>query len=128
MTGNHPKVGRRNGRGTPHCDEKLEESMTKIVLTFGLISGALIGAFFAVTMTLANKGSLGHSEVIGYTAMLLAFTLVFFGIRTYREQQGGGTITFGRAFKVGILIPLVTCSMYVIRMPTLNARPKVIVP
>jgi len=54
------------------------------------------------------------SEIIGYTAMVLAFLLVFFGIRSYRENIGGGAITFARAFKVGILITLVTCAVYVV--------------
>jgi hypothetical protein len=44
--------------------------------------------------------------------MVLAFLSVFFGIRAYREKTGG-TITFGKAFQVGILITLVSCLMYV---------------
>jgi hypothetical protein len=46
--------------------------------------------------------------------MVLAFLLVFFGIRAYREETGGGAIRFGTAFKVGILITLVTCGVYVL--------------
>ena len=46
--------------------------------------------------------------------MVLSFLAIFFGIRTYRQNVGGGAITFGRAFKVGILITLVTCAIYVI--------------
>jgi hypothetical protein len=45
--------------------------------------------------------------------MFLAFLAVFFGIRSYREKTGGA-ITFGKAFKVGILISLVTCAVYVV--------------
>ena len=37
----------------------------------------------------------------------------FVGIRSYRENVGGGTITFGRAFAVGILITLISCICYV---------------
>ena len=55
-----------------------------------------------------------YSEIVGYSTMVLAFLAVFFGIRTYREKNGGGAITFGKAFKVGILITLVTCAVYVI--------------
>ena len=43
-----------------------------------------------------------------------SFLLVFFGIRSYRENIGGGAITFGRAFAVGILITLISCVCYVV--------------
>jgi len=39
---------------------------------------------------------------------------VFVGIRSYRENLGGGSITFGRAFKVGILITLMASAFYVV--------------
>src|ERR1041385_1009558 len=55
-----------------------------------------------------------HSMVVGYANMVLSFMLVFFGIRSYRENIGGGTITFGRAFAVGILITLISSALYVI--------------
>ena len=46
--------------------------------------------------------------------MVLAFLLVFFGVRSYRDTVTGGSISFGQAFKVGLLITLVTCAMYVL--------------
>jgi hypothetical protein len=52
--------------------------------------------------------------VVGYTAIVLSFLLVFFGIRSYRDNVNGGTISFGRAFKVGILITLISCAFYII--------------
>lgn len=90
--------------------------MKKIVLTFGLISGGIISAMTAIMLPLCMNGTIDmdKSEIIGYSSMVLAFLLVFFGIRTYRENVGGGTITFGKAFKVGILITLITCAVYVI--------------
>ena len=53
-------------------------------------------------------------RIIGYTTLVVAFVFVFFGIRSYRENVGNGYITFGRAFKVGILITLIACLCYVI--------------
>ena len=40
--------------------------------------------------------------------MVLAFLLVFFGIRSYRENVGNGSISFGRALSVGLLIMLIS--------------------
>jgi hypothetical protein len=89
--------------------------MKRIVWTFGLISGAIVSALFAifVPMTVAGRLDFENAEVIGYSSMVLSFLLVFFGIRTYRENIGGGAITFGKAFHVGILITLISCVMYV---------------
>lgn len=88
--------------------------MKRVVLVFGLISGALMALFMFATMPFIDKIGLDRGYVVGYTGMVLAFMLVFFGIRSYRENVGGGTITFGRAFAVGILIAVISSICYVI--------------
>lgn len=90
--------------------------MKKIVLTFGLISGGILAAMTAIMVPLCMSGAIDfdQSEIVGYTTMVLSFVLVFFGIRTYRENAGGGAITFGKAFQVGILITLISCAVYVV--------------
>jgi len=90
--------------------------MKKIVLRFGLASGFLLMALTAVTLPLCMNGTLDfdNSQLVGYSAMVLAFLFVFFGIRSYRDNVVGGAIGFGKAFQVGLLISLVTCAMYVI--------------
>jgi hypothetical protein len=90
--------------------------MRKIVLTFGLISGAIITAMTSIMLPLCMSGAvdLDKSEIVGYSTMVLAFLLVFFGIRSYRENIGGGSVTFGKAFQVGILITLIACAVYVV--------------
>jgi len=90
--------------------------MKKLVLIHGLISGVILATLTAILIPLCMSGTIEmrHSQTLGYTLMMLAFIAVFFGIRSYREHHNGGVITFGKAFKVGILITLVTCAMYVI--------------
>ena len=88
--------------------------MKKIVLTFGLIAGAILAVMMFVTLPMVDKVSFDRLEILGYSTMVAAFLMVFFGIRTYRENIGGGTISFGKAFQVGILIMLVACACYVI--------------
>src|SRR5205085_11282446 len=46
-------------------------------------------------------------------SMVLAFLLVFFGVRSYRDNVAGGTVRFGRALAVGALIALVASLCYV---------------
>lgn len=88
--------------------------MKRIVLTFGLISGAIISALMLATVPFMHQIGMSRGMVIGYTTMVLAFLLVFFGIRSYRENVGDGRISFGRALAVGFLIMLITCACYVI--------------
>jgi hypothetical protein len=88
--------------------------MKKIVLTFGLISGAVSAVLMTLLVPFAERIGFEWATVFGYTIMVLAFLLVFFGIRSYRENVGGGQISFGRGFSVGILIMLISTVIYVV--------------
>lgn len=93
--------------------------MKRIVWTFGLIAGGILAVMMAITIPFIDQiGDKG--EVIGYTSMILAFLMVYFGIRSYRDTNIGGTIGFGRAFKVGILITLIASACYVATWEILN--------
>jgi hypothetical protein len=87
--------------------------MKKIVLTFGLISGAVLSAAMLVSVLFMDEIGFDHGEVVGYTSMVLAFLLVYFGVRSYRDNVAGGTVRFGRAFAVGAGIALVASLCYV---------------
>lgn len=88
--------------------------MKKTVLTFGIISGVVIAVLMGINTIFADRIGFDRAIIVGYTTMLIAFLLVFFGIKSYRDNIGGGEITFGRAFTVGILITLITCAFYVV--------------
>src|SRR5262245_14692151 len=88
--------------------------MKKVVLTFGLISGAISAGLMLATVPFMHNIGFDKGYVVGYSAMVLAFLLVFFGIRSYRDNYSDGYISFGRAFSVGILITLISCVCYVI--------------
>jgi len=88
--------------------------MKRTVLVFGLISGAVMAGMMFGTVLFVRRIGFDKGEIVGYTGMVLAFLLVFFGIRSYRENIGGGTISFGRAFAVGILITLISTVCYVV--------------
>jgi len=87
--------------------------MKKIVLTFGLISGAIASVMMLITLPFHDTLGEDRSLILGYTSMVLAFLLVFFGVRSYRDNVAGGTVRFGRAFAVGALIALVSSLCYV---------------
>ena len=87
-------------------------SMKRIVWTFGLISGAVMAVFMAATVPFIDDHG-AHSLIVGYAGMVAAFLLVYFGVRSYRDNVLGGTITFGRAFGAGILIAAIASLCYV---------------
>ncbi|HVS02767.1 MAG TPA: DUF4199 domain-containing protein [Thermoanaerobaculia bacterium] len=83
---------------------------------FGLASGAVLAAVTAILLPLCMNGVIDFAfqEIVGYSAMVLSFLLVFFGVRSYRDGVAGGSITFGRAVGVGLLITLISCAVYVV--------------
>jgi hypothetical protein len=89
--------------------------MKKVVLTFGLISGFIMAVLMGGTLLLADKIGSGHNSlVLGYTIMVASFLLIYFGIRSYRDNALAGQISFGRAFGCGILITLISTVCYVL--------------
>jgi hypothetical protein len=88
--------------------------MKKTIVTFGLISGAIASLLMVATVPFADRIGFGHSYFVGYTTMILAFLLVYFGIRSYRDNFGDGRISFGKAFVIGISITLISSLCYVV--------------
>jgi hypothetical protein len=78
------------------------------------ISGALSSLMMVATVPFLHKIGFTKGLVIGYTAIVLSFLLVFFGIRSYRDNVGNGQIIFTKAFAVGISITLISCIFYVV--------------
>jgi uncharacterized membrane protein (DUF485 family) len=89
--------------------------MKKTILTFGLISGVLASVLMLATLPFFKDLEHGNrGMILGYTAIVLVALIVFFGIRSYRDNLAGGTITFGRGFTIGLGITLISCVFYVI--------------
>src|SRR6516162_4174152 len=88
--------------------------MRKIVLTFGLISGAISSLMMIVLVTFGDRIGSDRGAIIGNTSIVLSFLMVFFGIRTYRDNIGNGQITFLKAIAVGLSITLISCIIYVV--------------
>jgi hypothetical protein len=87
--------------------------MKKIVLTFGLIAGAMLSAMMLLTLPFMDRIGFDKGMFIGYAGMVLAFLMVYFGVRSYRDNVAGGSIGFGRAFLVGLAITAIASTCYV---------------
>ena len=88
--------------------------MKKTIVIFGLISGVISSGLMFATMPFLRNEHGNKALVVGYASIVLSFLLVYFGIRSYRDNLGGGEINFARAFGVGILITLISCAIYVV--------------
>jgi len=87
--------------------------MRKVVLTFGLIAGAIMSAIMLLGIPFKEEIGFDRGAIVGYTSMVLAFLMVFFGVKSYRDNVAGGQVSFGRALQVGLLITLVATICYV---------------
>lgn len=88
--------------------------MKRTLIVFGLILGFIITAFmvYSTAMCYTNP-DFKSNDVVGYAGLLLAFSLIFVAIRNFRDKHNNRTITFGKAFKIGLYITLIASTMYV---------------
>lgn len=88
-------------------------SMKKTVWTWGLISGGVSSLLMALTAPFADEIGFDKGAIVGYTGLVLSALLIFFGVRSYKQNVAGGRLSFGRGFAVGLLIALVSSLLYV---------------
>lgn len=87
--------------------------MTRIVLIFGLISGAIVGALMFILVSVVGSGAIDFDNGViwGYATMIIALSMVFFGVKSYRDNNGG-RISFFKGLQVGMLISLISAVCY----------------
>lgn len=90
--------------------------MTRPSFKYGSIAGVIMVVVFFLPFIIFKGQDLYNfflvGEIIGYSTMILSLLFVFFGIRSYRDSELGGTITFGKAFATGLLITLVASIIF----------------
>ena len=87
--------------------------MKRVVLVFGLLAGAVLSVMLVVQIAFIDEIGFDRGEIVGYTTMVLAFLMIYFGIRSYRDHVYGGTIGFWKAVGIGLGITLVAAVCYV---------------
>lgn len=87
--------------------------MKRIALTFGALSGTVITGSAIATVIMSGQSGGAGSMWLGYLVMFVALSLIFVGIKRYRDQELGGIIRFGTAVLVGLAISLVASAIYV---------------
>lgn len=88
--------------------------MRKNILVFGSIAGVICAAWLIGFMLFGSKVDFDNGELYGYASMLIAFSMIFVGVKNYRDKYAEGVISFGKAFRVGLGIAFVASTVYVI--------------
>ena len=95
--------------------------MKQVIWKYGLFAGVILSALMFLTIPFVDTiGDMGI--VLGYTTMLIGFMMIFFGIRAYRDGAGGGKVTFGRAFLIGLAITAIGSLCYVGAWEVMSTR------
>ena len=83
--------------------------MKRTILTYGLISGAIIILGMITTIVLSAK----HSLFLGYLIMLVGLSAILLAVKSHRDKALGGVIKFWPAFLIGLGVAVVAGVAYV---------------
>ncbi|MBI1187500.1 MAG: DUF4199 family protein [Alphaproteobacteria bacterium] len=82
--------------------------MLRISLIYGAIAGTVTIAFMVLGFAIGQA-----SEIFGYLSMVVALSMIFLGIKRYRDVECGGMVKFFPAFLVGLSIAAIAGVAYV---------------
>lgn len=86
------------------------------MLTFGVIAGVVLSSISTILFYIHSKDmDFGdNSLLVGYLVMIISFSIIFFAVRSYRDNVKEGRVTFGKGFLVGLYITLIASVFYVV--------------
>ncbi|MDC7996570.1 DUF4199 domain-containing protein [Gilvibacter sediminis] len=76
--------------------------MKSTIIKYGirsLIAGLIL---FGISLLLSLQFEIGNSEILGYAGIIIALSMIYFGIKAYRDRVNGGAVSFGNALLVGL--------------------------
>lgn len=88
--------------------------MKKSILIYGLIAGLIVTAWMIAGMFKLFGSDFIGGMLVTYSTMLVAFSLIFVSVKGFRDKQNNGVITFGKAFRMGLMITLIASTIYVL--------------
>ncbi|GAA0488205.1 DUF4199 domain-containing protein [Parasphingorhabdus litoris] len=88
-------------------------NMTKIALIYGILSGTIVIGTIILGLASSDGNDFAGSEFFGYLIMIIALSMIFIGVKRYRDQQLGGVIKFLPALGLGLAISVVAGIIYV---------------
>jgi len=89
--------------------------MLRTALIYGVLAGLIVALpMFALLATNPDPSSYVGSHVFGYALMILALSMIFVGVKSYRDKVKGGVIKFLPAFLLGLGISCIAGLVYVV--------------
>lgn len=89
--------------------------MKNIIWKYGLLSGGLLLILMYGSFILqGDEMDFSRGEIYGYATMIISLSMIFVGVKNYRDKNMGGVISFGKAFTTGLYIALIASAIYVI--------------
>lgn len=88
--------------------------MKKIIWVYGIIAGLIVGGWLFLATAIIGHERIENGMFLGYASMVLAFSMIFVAVKTFRDKHLDGTISFGKAFSIGFLITLIASTIYVL--------------
>jgi hypothetical protein len=88
--------------------------MKRNILVFGSISGIIVGTLMALSLFWANQGhDIKEGMLLGYASMVIALSLIYAGVRNFRDKYNDGVISFAKALQLALGITLIASTIYV---------------
>ena len=89
--------------------------MLRTIALYGLIGGLIVAVpMFSILVLNEDSHSSTSSMITGYALMILGLSMVFIGVKSYRDKVRGGVIKFLPAFLLGLGISFAASLIYVI--------------
>jgi hypothetical protein len=88
--------------------------MFRYALIYGGIAGTVVIAILAAGLTFFSDRGFTSSQAYGYLVMLVILSLIFVGVKRFRDIECGGVVGFGRALGLGLSIAAIAGVFYVV--------------
>ena len=89
--------------------------MKKTIIICGLVGGLIVTSTMIATMIgLIKNPYFEGGMLLGYATMLVALSPIYVAVKNGRDKFGSGFISFGRAFRIGLMITLIASTIYVL--------------
>lgn len=86
--------------------------MKRPIVTYGIIAGLIVSIMMAGSLRMKDNADYDTGMVIGFTSMILAFSLIFFAIQSYKKLKG--EVSFKQSLLIGLGITAIASTFYVI--------------
>lgn len=88
--------------------------MKKIILRYGAYSALFELVSFVLVWLLLTmvRIDIGVQGTIGWVVIVCPLVFVYFGMRYYRDQVNNGSLSFGKALQIGLIMILIPALAY----------------